>query len=229
MSTKSKELFEGSKKLQNNLLTSLTTTTFDTLLANRIPVSIADKLSKQIVENIDLTSLYHIISSDIQPQRFPKQRILDRTIVHMFEMLYQIINAQQISKDKTKKNEFFALVPRGECLDLFLKLVKENCMGDAEIEHYTYEIEPLIGNHCNESKIDWDALYKSDDFKNYLTRLLNLILAHLREDPKPIPALENKIPIRYHPYRINSFLNEICKLKQTGKLNLKPKKKVLTG
>ena len=220
MSTKSKEVFKCSSKLQKDMLTSLTRSTFNTLLANRIPISIADKLSKQIVEDIDLSKLYKIIALDVQNQRFPKQRILDRTIVHMFELLFRIINAQEKNSKKIKHKEFFTLVPRGECLDLFLKLVKEYCMGDTEIEHYTYKIEPLIGKYCNENKIDWNTLYESNEFKSYLSGLLNLILAHLREDPKPIPALENKIPIHYQPYRINSFLNEICKLKQTGMLKL---------
>jgi len=220
MPTKNAEAFKCSSKLRKDMLTSLTRSTFNTLLANRIPISIADKLSKQIVENIDLSSLYEIVMRDVQHHRFPKQRILDRTIVHMFELLFRLINAQEKNGKKIEQKEFFTLVPRGECLDLFLKLVKEYCMGDAEIEHYTHKIEPIIGKYCSDSKIDWNTLYESNEFKHYLSGLLNLILAHLREDPKPIPALENKIPIHYHPYRINSFLNEICKLKQTGMLKI---------
>lgn len=219
MSTSNKEPFNGSDKAQKKLQRVLTKSVFNTLLANRIPISVADKLSQQLVDNIDLSTLYKMVAEDIQEQHIPKQRILDRTIVHMFEILYQVINTQEKGQDKVNQKEFFNIVPRGECLDLFLQLVKEYCMGDAEIEHYTFKIEPLIETYRNGDKINWDALYKSDEFKNYLTGLLNLILTHLHEDQKPIPALENKIPIRYQPYRINSFLNQICKLKQTGLLD----------
>ena len=219
MSIKNKEFFVGSDKVQEKIQSSLTVSTFNTLLANRIPVAVADKLSRQIAENTNLLELYKIIRQDIQDQHFPKQRVLDRTIVHMFEILYNVIYLHEKAHTKTQQNEFFALVPRGECLDMFLQLVKEYCMGDAEIERYTYKIEPLIDAHRSISSIDWNKLYQSKEFKDYLSGLLNLILTHLHKDQKPIPALENKIPLRYQPYRINSFLNQICKLKQTGQLH----------
>jgi len=216
--------FEGTDKARKELQETLARSALNTLLANRIPVSIADKLSRQIVENVDLLTLYKIIAEDMQEQRIPKQRILDRTIVHMFEILFRIINTEEAKKEEIKKEVkqkgFFTLIPRGECLDLFLQLVKEYCMGDTEIGRYTYEIETLIQMYSNEYIINWDKLYQSDEFKSYLSELLALILTHLREDKKPIPALENKIPIHFQPYRINSFLNQICKLKQTGTLQL---------
>ncbi|MCG6199714.1 hypothetical protein [Psychromonas antarctica] len=215
-----KHSFVPTDKTQKKIQSELTTSVNNTLLANRIPASVTDKLSNQVVTNIDLLMLYKIIAQDIQDQRFPKQRILDRTIVHMFEILYRIINTQDENRNKANVNEFFSIVPRGECLDLFLQLVKEYCMGDEEIERHTYKMGPLIEAYRNDTIINWYELYKSEQFKDYLTGLLTLILTHLREDPKPIPALENKIPIRYQPYRINSFLNQICKLKQTGLLSL---------
>jgi hypothetical protein len=215
-----KESMNGTHKIQQKLQTSLTESVFNTLLATSVPVSVADKLSRQISENIDLLSLYKTVEKDIQALHFPKQRILDRTIVHMFEILFQIINPEEQYKGKEKQKEFFTIVPRGECLDLFLQLVKEYCMGDAEIKRHTYKIEPIIEKYRCEDRIDWETLYKSKEFKTYLKGLLNLILTHLREDQKPIPALENKIPIRYQPYRINSFLNQICQLKQNGLLDL---------
>lgn len=219
MLTKHTELYEGSDKVHKKLKEALTRSTFNTLLANRIPVSVADKLSRQVTNNIDLVAMYQLIADDIQGQQFPKQRILDRTIVHMFEILFRIINAQE-QKEEAKKKEFFTLVPRGECLDLFLQLVKEYCMGDDEIERYTHHIEPLIVRYSHNSIIDWEKLYQSDEFKNYLAALLNLILTHLREDHKPIPALENKMPIHFQPFRINSFLNKIRQLKKAGSITL---------
>ncbi|WP_019614802.1 hypothetical protein [Psychromonas ossibalaenae] len=202
------------KKLQSMIVESVT----DTLLENRIPVSVARKLSRQLADNIDLDEIYSIVEQDIQDQHFPKQRILDRTIVHMFEILYRTINTQESIKDEETQQEFFNIVPRGECLDLFLQLVKEYCMGDDEIEKHTYKMGPLIELHRTDNLIHWQELYQSAEFKVYLTGLLNLILTHLRKDHKPIPALENKIPVKYHPYRINSFLNQICYLWKNKKV-----------
>lgn len=211
--------FEGTEKAHNALKETLTRTTLNTLLANRIPVSIADKLSRQVANKIDLLTLYKIVADDIKHQRVPKQRILDRTIVHMFEILFRIINSKS-NENVVKQKEFFTLVPRGECLDLFLQLVKEYCMGDTEIQRYTYQLEELIEGVSNGYIINWDKLYQSEQFKRYLSALLSLILKHLRDDRAPIPALENKMPTHFHPYRINLFLNQICKLKQTGALQL---------
>lgn len=220
MSANSNVPIESTDKARKEIEVLLIRSTFNTLLANRIPVSIADKLSRQVVDNIDLLTLYKIVAQDVQDQRVPKQRILDRTIVHMFEILFRIIHNENDNKNVRKQKEFFTLVPRGECLDLFLQLVKEYCMGDAEIERYTYKTELLIQGYSKEYVINWDKLYKSNEFKSYLSALLALILTHLREDQKPIPALENKIPIHFQPYRINSFLNQICKLKQMGTIQL---------
>lgn len=214
------ELFGSSDKAHKKLKDSVAASTLNTLLANRIPVAVADKLSRQVANNIDFTALYEIIIQDIQDQHFPKQRVLDRTIVHMFEMLFRMINVKEQTKGDVKHKEFFTLVPRGECLDLFLQLVKEYCMGDHEIERYTHKIEPLIRKFSHDHVIDWETLYQSDEFKTYLDALLNLILTHFREDHKPIPALENKMPVHFQPYRINSFLNKIRHLQKTGSIKL---------
>lgn len=209
-----KPLYSGSDKALKKLQTLLNESVRNTLLDNRIPLVVADKLARQIVDNMDQPALYEIIGQDIQLQRFPKQRILDRTIVHMFEILYRTINVQDDVKDENAQKEFFNIVPRGECLDLFLQLVKEYCMGDAEIEKHTYQMGPIIELYRTEEVIHWLELYESDEFKTYLAGLFDLILSRLRKDQKPIPALENKIPVKYQPYRINSFLNQACTLWQ---------------
>ena len=206
--------YNSSPKIQKKLYALISESVSDTLLENRIPVTVVDKLSRQVIKNIDINALYEIIGQDIQYQRFPKQRILDRTIVHMFEILYRTINAQENIKNEKSQNEFFTIVPRGECLDLFLQLVKEYCMGDAEIEKHTYQMGPMIELYRTDHVIHWPELYESNAFKTYLTGLLNLIISRLRKDQKPIPALENKMPIKYHPYRISSFLNQVCTLWQ---------------
>lgn len=211
-----KVLYSSSDKAQQKLQALISESVRNTLLENRIPVAVADKLARQVVNNIDQAALYAIIGQDIQLQRFPKQRILDRTIVHMFEILYRTINAQENIKDENQQKEFFSIVPRGECLDLFLQLVKEYCMGDAEIEKHTYQMGPMIEFYRTDDLIHWPELYESDAFKTYLTGLFNLILSRLRKDQRPIPALENKIPVKYHPYRINSFLNQACMLWQNN-------------
>lgn len=205
-----KREFNCSSKMQVKLHKFIADSVTNTLLANRIPENVASKLTKQIVTNINLVEIYKFIGQDIQDQRFPKQRILDRTIVHMFEKLYRIINAKKMQSEDLSQKEFFNLVPRGECLDLFLQLVKEYCMGDAEIEKHTYKIAPIIDVYRADNIILWPELYESDEFKIYLEQMLELILSRLRTDKKPIPALENKIPIKYQPYRINEFLKQVC-------------------
>tara|TARA_R110001583_G_scaffold7720_10_gene37982 strand:- start:5973 stop:6620 length:648 start_codon:yes stop_codon:yes gene_type:complete len=197
-------------QVQLKLQKLLNETVTNTLLANRIPVSVADKLARQVTDNFNIIEFYEIIEQNIQDTRFPKQRVLDRTIVHMFEVLYRTVNLPLTGKNDADTREFFSIVPRGECLDLFLQLVKEYCMGDAEIEKHTQQIEPMIKENSDGNVIDWQAIYESDAFKVYLDGLLKLILSRLRKDQKPIPALENKMPPKYRPYRINSFLNQVC-------------------
>jgi len=218
MSNNQKGTYKGSDKAKTAIQDSLARSIFNTLIANRIPISIADKLSHQAATRVDMVTLYSVVAQDIQSLHQPKQRILDRTIVHMFEILFRLINAP--AEDKKPNAEFFNLVPRGECLDLFLQLVKEYCMGDIEIQGYTAKIEPLTQQYNKVGVIDWDSLYQSEAFKGYLSGLLKLILTHLKEDKKPIPALENRIPTHFQPYRINSFLNQVCKLNQSGQIGL---------
>ena len=218
MSSNHKGPYKGSEKAHKAIQDSLARSIFNTLIANRIPVSIADKLSHQAAIRVDMVTLYSLVAEDMQSQHQPKQRILDRTIVHMFEILFRLINTP--ADDKKPATEFFNLVPRGECLDLFLQLVKEYCMGDIEIQAYTAKIEPLTQQYTTPSGIDWDSLYQSEAFKGYLSGLLKLILTHLKEDKKPIPALENRIPTHFQPYKINSFLNQVYKLNQTGRVGL---------
>ena len=197
-------------QIQLKLQKLLNETVTNTLLENRIPVSVADKLARQVTDNFNIIEFYEIIEQNIQDTRFPKQRVLDRTIVHMFEVLYRTVNTPLMGRNDADKKEFFSIVPRGECLDLFLQLVKEYCMGDDEIEKYTQQIEPMIKENTEANIINWQAIYDSDAFKAYLDGLLKLILSRLRKDNKPIPALENKMPPKYRPYRINSFLNQVC-------------------
>ena len=202
--------YEGFDQVQLKLQKLLKETVTNTLLENRIPLAVADKLAHQVADNLDIAHFYEIIEQNVQDTRFPKQRVLDRTIVHMFEVLYRTVNVPLEGGNATSEKEFFSIVPRGECLDLFLQLVKEYCMGDAEIEKHTRQIEPMIRDNSDGEVIDWQAIYDSDVFKVYLDGLLTLILSRLRKDQKPIPALENKMPVKYQPYRINSFLNQIC-------------------
>lgn len=207
-----KREYKCTPKIQSKLQLLIGDSVVNTLLENRIPVNVVNKLSKHIVSNINLLDIFELIGQDIQDQRFPKQRILDRTIVHMFEILYRTINADKVLQTEVSQKEFFNLVPRGECLDLFLQLVKEYCMGDAEIEKHTYKMGPIIENYRHDNIILWSELYECEQFKTYLEQMLDLILSRLRKDTKPIPALENKIPIKYQPYRINAFLNQVALL-----------------
>lgn len=210
-----KPAYSCSCKVQQKLDAMIMESVTNTLLDNRIPLGIADKLARQVVKHTELSTFYGIIAQDIKDQRFPKQRILDRTIVYMFETLYHSLNAQNSKQDETSPNDFFNLVPRGECLDLFLQLVKEYCMGGAEIEKHTHKMGPMIEAFRTDDIIHWPELYKSDEFKSYLLGMLSLILTRLRKDQKPIPALENKMPVKYQPYRINAFLNQACILWQS--------------
>ncbi len=202
--------YESFDQVQLKLQNLLKETVTNTLLENRIPLAVADKLARQVADNLDIAHFYQLIEQNVQDTRFPKQRVLDRTIVHMFEVLYRTVNMPLEGQKKSSEKEFFSIVPRGECLDLFLQLVKEYCMGDAEIEKHTQKIGPMIEANHEGNKINWEDIYASEAFTVYLDGLLKLILSRLRKDQKPIPALENKMPLKYQPYRINSFLNQIC-------------------
>lgn len=187
-------------------------TVASTLLENKIPLAISDKLARQVADNIEMSSFYSIIEQDIQMDYLPKQRILDRVIVHIFEELYRTVNEPFLEQRSYNEKGFFHIVPRGDCLDLFLQLVKEYCMGDSEVDNHTKQIEVIIQFYQNGDNIDWEQVYTNQQFKVYSEKLLQLILSRLHKSKKPIVVLENKIPLKYQPYRINLFLGKVCSL-----------------
>ena len=144
----------------------------------------------------------------------PKTRILDRAIVHKFEQLYiRLINIlKSRNVNCTNIKTFFNVIPRGECLDLFLQLIKDYCIGNAEFQTHHIELQRLCTTFTTEEKINWPDLYKSEEYDKIMRSLFTIIFKHITNHTVPIPAVNIKINKKYQPERINHMIKHLYRL-----------------
>lgn len=182
--------------------------------ANTIPNGIGDKISVLLSENLDAADFCKQVYKYSINATPPRKRLLDRVIVHKFEQYYsQIIERlSQRKRQKSQIGDLFDVIPRGECLDLFLSLIKDHCMGNEQIKRFSQEIEILTIRFAGEEGINWLDLYASEEYEVCMTELFSIVFHHLQDRKIPIPALNTKLNGKYHPERINKLLRYMSKL-----------------
>ena len=152
----------------------------------------------------------------------PKERVFDRVIVHMFEVFYAtIVEKSKVEQSKystqptSSDYEFFKIVPRGECLVLFITMVKEQCIGNVEIEVYTRILESILQRYCDDNGVDWQRVYHCEEFSTYIFGLFTLIFSHMKSGNLPMPELNSSMSLEHNPHRINTVLKDMLVLWQS--------------
>ena len=181
---------------------------------NAIPQAIGEKIALILEDNLDAASFCEHGGSYSLSVTPPRKRVLDRVIVHKFEQYYVQIT-EKLSEKKRQSNQLgdlFEVIPRGECLDLFLSLIKDHCMGNEQVKTFTQRIEVLTNRFSDEMGISWLDLYESDEYEACMNELFSIVFHYLKDRKVPIPALNIKLDHRYQPERINKLLRYMSKL-----------------
>ncbi|ABZ76230.1 hypothetical protein Shal_1664 [Shewanella halifaxensis HAW-EB4] len=182
--------------------------------ANALPNDIGTKIASSLIENLDAANFCGQVHRNLQHISPTRERILDRLIVHKFEEYYaQVIEMISGKKHRARRiGELFDVIPRGECLDLFLSLIKEHCMGTEQIRKYTQDIDLLALRFSEQTGIQWEQLYASDEYEACMSGLFSIIFHHLIDRSVPIPALNTKLNDKYQAEKINKLLRHMSKL-----------------
>ena len=191
-----------------------------------MPRALADKVSAIIDAELDSCEACDLISQGLkqtEEHTAPKKargRTFDRAVIHMFELFYASVIERSNNPGKLRKSapDFFTIVPRGECLDLFLQLIKCQCIGDDEVLVYSQKLEVLLEFYTDDGEVDWERVYVSSEFSSYRTGLFTIIFSHMKTGKFPVPALNNGMSAKHNPERINLLLKHmmtIWELQQT--------------
>lgn len=191
---------------------------FDTGVVNalkkiNVPGSLAQEIVTLIDAELDVYQFFENVEQHLNELKYstkPRARILDRAIVHMFELCYGAVLVRPQSEWLVKSSpNFFYIVPRGECLDLFLSMIKEQCVGYAEVTTYTERLEAILAPYTDQENVDWDSVYQSADFVSLLHLLFTVIFSRMKTGEFPMPALNNGMDIKHNPERINRVLKHM--------------------
>lgn len=180
--------------------------------------NIIEQLSTNLEAHLDAADFCNLVFNHTHSNQkaLPalRSRILDRAIVYKFEQLYirliNILKSRNVNCDNIKT--FFKVVPRGECLDLFLQLIKDYCIGDAEFQTHHIKLQRLCATFTTEEKINWPSLYKSEEYEIIMQSLFTIIFKHIKNHTVPIPAVNIKIKKKYQPERINHMIKHLHRL-----------------
>ncbi|GIU35843.1 hypothetical protein L2719_11880 [Shewanella schlegeliana] len=125
----------------------------------------------------------------------------------------QVIEMISRKKHKARRiGESFDVIPRGECLDLFLSLLKEHCMGTEQIKKYSQDIDLLALSFSEQTRIHWERLYASDEYEACMSELFSTIFHHLIDRSVPSPTLNTKLNDKYQAEKNNKLLRHMSKL-----------------
>lgn len=187
---------------------------------NQLPASLAIKIAQMLEASLDAADFCDKVFLSVDSQlpvdkQLPaKIRLLDRAIVNRFETLYDLLSVELDNRSSTSIDlgNFFNAIPRGECLDLFLQLIKEHCIGDQEILIFERKMMLLTDRYTINDKIDWDNVYQSNEYEQQMNSFFSLFFKRIKDNEIAIPALNNKLSSKYNPQRINKLLKYMSKV-----------------
>ncbi len=144
----------------------------------------------------------------------PKVRILDRAIVHKFEQYYDELSEvlRNRSPLSTDIGDFFHAIPRGECLDIFLDVIKSHCIGDKAYEEFESKVANLTDKYTEDEKINWQGVYESKEYELYMEEFFSIFFNRIKDHSNPVPALNTQLSYFHKPKRINKMLKYMSKL-----------------
>jgi len=181
---------------------------------NQLPIELASKISDLLEKNLDAADFCNYVIGQQRLFRAPKVRLLDRAIVNRFEYFYEQLNNALNKKSRCNINmgSLFDAIPRGECLDVFLALIKSHCIGDNQLATLDQKLTLLTQKHSENDEINWQNVYASDEYQHYMDAFFTLIFKRINDSETPIPALNNQLNEKHQPERINKLLKYMSKL-----------------
>lgn len=206
--------FPCNSKLPQHFASSIELGLDKVIRVNALPDSISTKIAATLIENLDAADFCNKVTNYFEHVTPHRERIFDRLIVHQFEEYYeQLINTLSERKKKSSHiGELFDIIPRGNCLNLFLSLIKEHCMGKEQIKRFSQDIDLLTLSFSDEAGINWDELYTSEEYESCMTEVFSIIFRHFVQRDVPIPALNLKLDNKHQAERINRLLRHMSKL-----------------
>jgi len=183
---------------------------------NKLPIELASKISDLLEQNLDAADFCDYVIGQQRHAQTPKVRILDRAIVNRFEYFYEQLNnaLNKKSSNTISIGNLFDAIPRGECLDIFLSLVKAHCIGDKQLSSFDQKLTLLTKQYTDDDEINWQSVYASEQYQHYMDSFFNLVFQRINDSETPIPALNNKLNEKHQPERINKLLKYMSKLWQ---------------
>jgi len=183
---------------------------------NKLPIELASRISDLLEQNLDAADFCDYVIGQQRHAKTPKARLLDRAIVNRFEHFYEQLNSELNKRSSSKINMgcFFDAIPRGECLDIFLALIKSHCIGDNQLEKFNRKLTLLTKDYSEGDEINWQDVYQSDEYQHYMDSFFTLVFERINDGETPIPALNNKLDEKHQPERINKILKYMSKVWQ---------------
>ncbi len=181
---------------------------------NKLPEELASKILVLVSEGLDGSDFCNKVFAQQRNILKPKIRVLDRAIVHKFEQYYDKFNVLLNERNHSTVDigGFFNTIPRGECLDIFLDVVKSHCIGDDVQVNFVSKLERLTDNYSHNKTINWQGVYQSKEYEIYMDEFFSIFFNRIKDHSIPIPALNNRLRNLHHPKRINKVLKYMSKL-----------------
>lgn len=174
-----------------------------------LPKAATAKITRAITNELDASAICQIVDKQIFENQQPRNRYLDRVICHVFESFYTDVIARMKHSGRRfgRPTTFFNVVSRGEALDTFLRIVRDQCIGEVQALDLTTSIELIIKHHFNdEGHVDWKTVYGLSEFHTFAEQMTDVLFQNMLAGDRPVPAIENSMPARFNPRRINSML-----------------------
>ena len=181
---------------------------------NKLPEELASKISILLSEGLDASDFCNKIVVQQSNALKPKVRILDRAIVYKFEQYYDELN--EVLKNRSPSTidigDFFHAIPRGECLDAFLVIIKSHCIGGKAQKEFESKLTCLTNKYIEDEIINWQGVYESKEYELYMDEFFSIFFNRIKDHAIPVPALNNQLAEFHKPKRINKVLKYMSKL-----------------
>lgn len=197
---------------------------FDTLIkielinvfhANNFHDGAIEKLNFDVLNRLDPAYFCHLVEQNIVNHDHPRFRHFDRILVYIFEVHYEDAFFRTNSRRSKfgKTSSFFDAVPRGECLNSFIDIIKNQCLGELIVEQLNVKLENIVADSLDGNyRIPWEKIHENPELREYLEHLTEVVFYQMKSGNVPIPAILNGIDSRYHPERINKILKLMYKI-----------------
>jgi hypothetical protein len=192
----------------------ISTSLVNVMVDNKLPEEIATKISTLLSEELDASAFCNKTVQQQHRVLNPKTRILDRAIINKFEQYYKELNDQLIEPPPSTmvNSDLFQLIPRGECLNSFLDVIKLHCIGPKVQVEFESKLSSLTEKYTVDNIINWQSVYQTKDYALYMDEFFSIFFNRIKEHTIPLPALNNQLDELHKPSQINQVLRQMAEL-----------------